>query len=197
MKKQFFVTGTGTDVGKTFCSALLCKHLQADYWKPIQAGIVPQTDAEYVKNIAPQSIIHPERFKLKTPASPHYAAIVENIEMELNDFKIPFTENNLIVEGAGGLMVPINSKHTILDVIKHLKLPVIVVAAEYLGAINHTLMTVEILKNANIEITGLIWNKHQEAQMLDYILQYTSIPLIASIPPVSSLEKLPEIHFTL
>lgn len=157
---KYFVTGIGTDVGKTVVSAILAEALQADYWKPVQCGGLDYTDAQRVRNLVSnnKTRIFPETYLLKTPVSPHAAAAIENIEIDLDNLTLPETENNLIVEGAGGLMVPLNKRFLILDLIKKLNLSVILVSKNYLGSINHTLLSTEILRLNNIPIAGIIFN---------------------------------------
>ncbi len=154
---KYFVTAIGTDSGKTLISAILAEAFGMDYWKPIQAGA--PGDTETIRNLVSTSSIqfHPERYFLKMPASPHDAARAEGIEIDLEDFKLPNTEN-LLVEGAGGLLVPINDEVTMLDLVKHLGLPVIVVSNLYLGSINHSLLTVEELKRHEVPVRGIIFN---------------------------------------
>lgn len=161
-KHQYFVTGIGTGVGKTFVSALLTYKLKAIYWKPIQAGIQAGTDTEFVEKITqlPKNHFIPPVYTLKTPASPHLAASIEDKQLSLLDFsEVDISQYpNLIVEGAGGLLVPINDYQTILDLIRFLKIPVIVVSQHYLGSINHTLLTLRMLEMANIPVKGVIFN---------------------------------------
>jgi dethiobiotin synthetase len=156
----YFLTGIGTDVGKTIVSAALVEALQADYWKPIQAGDLDHTDTMKVRQLVanPHSVFHPERYQLNAPMSPHAAAAIDGVNIKLSDFSLPDTENTLIVEGAGGLMVPLNDYDTIIDLIERLQLPVILVSRHYLGSINHTLLSIEALKKRNLPIAGLIFN---------------------------------------
>ena len=158
MSKGFFISGTDTNVGKTIVSAILAEKLKADYWKPVQAGN-EQTDSNTVKLLISnaKTKIHPECYSLKTPASPHYAAQLENILISPDDLKIPETDNHLIIEGAGGIMVPLNNEKTFLDVFKQWNLPVILVSRHYLGSINHTLLSIDILKQVDIPIKGIIF----------------------------------------
>ncbi len=155
---KYIVTGIGTDVGKTIVSAILAEKLKADYWNPVQAGN-EQTDSNTVKLLISnaKTKIHPECYSLKTPASPHYAAQLENILISPDDLKIPETDNHLIIEGAGGIMVPLNNEKTFLDVFKQWNLPVILVSRHYLGSINHTLLSIDILKQVDIPIKGIIF----------------------------------------
>ncbi|WP_312557860.1 dethiobiotin synthase [Empedobacter brevis] len=159
MNKKVFVTGIGTGIGKTIVSAILTEALQADYWKPVQSGDLDCSDSELVKSLTSENIIiHQERYQLQLAASPHQSAKKENIEIKLTDFSLPVTSNHLIVEGAGGLFVPLNEKDFMLDVIQHLNLPVVVVSTNYLGCINHTLLSIEALKNRGILIDLFVFN---------------------------------------
>jgi dethiobiotin synthetase len=160
-KHQYFVTGIGTGVGKTFVSALLTYKLKAKYWKPVQAGTQTGTDTEFVQKMTKLSdeYFMPSVYTLKTPASPHLAANIEQKQLSLFDFSINTADySNLIIEGAGGVLVPINDYQTILDLIRFLQLPVIIVSQHYLGSINHTLLTIRILEYASIPIKGIIFN---------------------------------------
>ncbi|MDM1061830.1 dethiobiotin synthase [Empedobacter falsenii] len=159
MFKQLFVTGIGTGVGKTLVSAILTEALQADYWKSIQSGDLDSSDSLLVKSLtSPELKIHQERYRLQKAASPHQSAKEEAIEINLNDFEIPKTTNSLIIEGAGGLFVPINEEDFMIDLIQQFNLPTVVVATNYLGCINHTLLTIEILKLRNITIEYFVFN---------------------------------------
>jgi dethiobiotin synthetase len=155
---KLIITGIGTDVGKTVVAAILSEALKATYWKPIQCGFEPTSDSEFITEMCSEKVtVLTERFKLKTPASPHFAASEEGVEINLIDFDLPKVEGSLIVEGAGGLFVPINDKgDVLLDVIQRFNLPVVLVISFYLGSINHTLMSLALLKARNIEVFGLI-----------------------------------------
>jgi dethiobiotin synthetase len=155
---KYFVTAIDTDSGKTLVSAILCETLQADYWKPVQAGL--PRDAETVRALISNTItkIHNETFLLNTPASPHAAAKKDGITIDLNAFKSPVTENPLIIEGAGGCLVPLNDHDLVIDLIQKLDVEVILVSDLYLGSINHSLLTLEALQGRRIKIKGIIFN---------------------------------------
>lgn len=158
-QKKLFVTGIGTEIGKTVCSSILTKYFKADYWKPIQSGDLHFSDSMKIKEwVGENVIIHPERYKLKLAASPHQSASEEGILIKTKDFKLPETQNNLIVEGAGGLMVPISDEEFIIDLIEKLNLPVALVVRNYLGCINHTLLSLMVLEQKNIKLENLILN---------------------------------------
>ncbi len=152
----YFITGIGTEIGKTMISAIVTEALQADYWKPIQAGDLDHSDTHKVQNLISneKTIFHPNSFSLKTPMSPHAAAEIDGVEMTSENIKRPtFTNENLVIEGAGGLLVPINNKETIADLISK-EDKVLVVSRHYLGSINHTLLTIEALKARGLQIAG-------------------------------------------
>lgn len=157
---QFFVTGIGTEVGKTIVSAVLTEALAADYWKPIQSGDLDNTDSmkieRWISN--PHTRIHPERYRLNQPLSPHASAALDGVEIKVSDFELPPTDRPLIVEGAGGLLVPLSLQETMLDLIEHLQLPVILVVRHYLGSINHTLLSLEVLRMRGIAMAGVVYN---------------------------------------
>ena len=160
MQKQiFFVTGISTEVGKTVASAIVTESLEADYWKPIQAGDLENSDTHKVKALISnkKTFFHPSAFELNTPMSPHAAAAIDGVEIASAEIKIPETDNNLVIEGAGGLLVPISDTETILDLIKP-DYKVIVVSRHYLGSINHTLLTVDKLKQSGKTIFGILFS---------------------------------------
>jgi dethiobiotin synthetase len=177
----YFITANDTNAGKTLISALLTKQLNAHYWKPIQAGIEDGTDSETVEKLLGNSskIISP-RYTLKTPASPHYAAEIEGIEMKLTDFDLPH-QRPLIVEGAGGLLVPINNKDTIADMIAYFDLEVIFVSKHYLGSINHTLLSILEMQRRNLKIKGIIFNGNPYPSAEKFILENTGIKMIGRL----------------
>ena len=159
--RKVFVTGIGTDVGKTIISAILTEALQADYWKPIQCGSLDLTDTERVKRLveSKQTVFHPEAYRLKTPASPHHAAEVEDVKIHCGRLKIPETQNTLVIEGAGGLLVPFNYKgETMFDLAKNWGAEVVIVSRNYLGSINHTLLTLKVLEDSGVNVLGIIFN---------------------------------------
>ncbi|MFD2515081.1 dethiobiotin synthase [Pontibacter locisalis] len=181
--KRYFVTGIGTDVGKTVAAAILTEALQADYWKPVQAGGLDFTDTDTVMSLVsnPASVFHPEAYRLKMAASPHRAAAAEGIEIDVHGLTLPYTENNLIVEGAGGLMVPLNKRYLVLDLVQQLGLEVVLVSRNYLGSINHTLLTAEVLRYRKIPVAGIIFNGEENQSSEDFIIKYTGLRRLPSI----------------
>ncbi len=186
--QKYFVTGIDTDSGKTLASAILCEALKADYWKPVQAGL--PRDADTVKALVPNNTtrIHPERFLLNTPASPHASAEIDGVKIHLHDFAIPETTNPLIVEGAGGVLVPLNDNDCIADLISYLNLEVVVVADLYLGSINHTLLTIEALKNRNARIKGIIFNGTPNPASESIILRHAAVPCLLNIKKENKID---------
>lgn len=157
-QKPIFITGIGTGVGKTITAAILVEKLKADYWKPIQSGELDNTDTDKVRSLVSNRIsrFHPEAYRLTQAFSPHKSASLDGISIELDRIILPQTDNRLIIEGAGGLMVPLNDKDLIIDLIKKLDAEVVLVSQNYLGSINHTLLSAEILRTRNITISKVI-----------------------------------------
>ena len=186
--KQFIVAGIGTEIGKTVVSAILTTGLKADYWKPVQAGDLDQGDAYWIRNWVPSATVHPSTYALTQPMSPHSAAEIDGITITLENFKIP-TDQTLIVELAGGIMVPLNDRETNLDFIKHLNLPVILVSKNYLGSINHTLLSYEILKQHGIPMAGIVFNGPENSSGEKFILNHTGLPLILRVNQESEINE--------
>ena len=180
---KIFVTGIGTEVGKTVISAILTEALQADYWKPVQAGNLEFTDTDQVRELVSngKSIFHPEAYRLKLPASPHYAAEQEGINISLDDISMPQTDNHLIVEGAGGLLVPLSQSDLIIDLITRFAIPVVLVSRHYLGSINHTLLSIEVLKSRGIEVLGIIFNGAENKGTEQAILKFGGLKSLGRI----------------
>lgn len=191
MTKKYFVTGIGTEIGKTITSAILTEHLKADYWKPIQSGDLQQSDTIKVKHLISnvKTRFHAEAYQLTQPFSPHYSAALDGVEIDLSAINLPETENNLIVEGAGGLMVPLNEKDLIIDLIKNLDLEVILVSKNYLGSINHTLLSVEALQRRNIPIKGIVFNGEPNEASESIIKKMTDLKVIAHIPLLTEINR--------
>lgn len=179
--KKIFVTGIGTDVGKTIVSAIVTEALSADYFKPIQAGDLDYADAHKVKELVSnsKSYFFPNSYALNTPMSPHAAAEIDGVEIKLDEIVLPQTDNHLVIEGAGGLLVPINQEDTILDLIAS-EYKVIVVSRHYLGSINHTLMTIWILKEQGFNVS-VIFNGDEHKTTEDVIRNMTDVSVIGRI----------------
>ena len=179
---KLFVTGIGTDVGKTIASAIITEALEADYWKPVQAGDLENSDSHKVKSFLSnkKTVIHPNSYALNTPASPHFAAELDGINIDLNKITEPKTENHLVVEGAGGVFVPLNNTDCVIDLIQP-DYKVIVVSRHYLGSINHTLLTVEALQNRKIVVAGIVFSGDQNKATEEIILSKTGVKCIGRI----------------
>lgn len=186
--KQFIVAGIGTEIGKTVVSAILTAGLKADYWKPVQAGDLDTGDAYWIRNWVPSATVHPSTYALTQPMSPHSAAEIDGITIELSAFKIP-SNQTLIVELAGGIMVPLNDQQTNLDLIKHLNLPVILVSKNYLGSLNHTLLSYELLKQHGIPMAGIVFNGPENPSGEKFILNHTGLPLILRVNTESEINE--------
>jgi len=192
MKHAFFVSGIGTDVGKTIVCSVLCELLYANYWKPVQSGELNNTDSMKVERLVNFETFQyfPEKFRLTHPLSPHVSAKLDGIQIEATDFTFPEFTGNLIVEGAGGLMVPINEKGLLYcDLATEWKTPTILVSRHYLGSINHTLMSIETLRNRNIPILGIIYVGDELPLTEEIIFTKTQIPTLFHVPIFENLSK--------
>jgi len=191
MNKPLFVTGIGTGIGKTLISAILVEKLKADYWKPIQSGDLDNSDTQKVKSLVSntQSIFHQESYRLTQPYSPHKSAALDGITIDPEEIKLPATNNRLVIEGAGGLMVPLNDSFLMIDLIKKLDAEVILVSQNYLGSINHTLLSVVALKANNIPIKGIIFNGNGDDYTMDYILKYSNLSSLGHILQLDEVNK--------
>ena len=185
---KVFIAGTVTDIGKTTVCSWLCLHTRSSYFKPIQAGTNTLTDNQIVSNIIGDNMVHKETYCLKHPLSPHLAASLENIEIKLNNIQLPQADD-LIVEGAGGLLVPINSTALIVDLVSTLKLPVILIARSRLGTINHTLLSIEALRSRAIPLMGVIMNGKLNQNNVDAIERYGKVKVLACFPECAHLSK--------
>jgi dethiobiotin synthetase len=178
---NFFVTAIHTDSGKTLVSSILCEAFNADYWKPVQAGT--PTDRETVRSLItnPRTVLHPETYLLEKPESPHAASARQGITIDLAKISIPETKNKIIVEGAGGCLVPLNNNDMVIDIPAKLGLPVVLVSNFYLGSINHTLLTCEAIRNRGIRIEGIIFNGIRNNESEQSILRYTGLRTLLHI----------------
>ncbi len=178
---KYFITGISTEVGKTVASAIVVEALGADYWKPIQAGDLDYSDSHKIEALISndRTVIHPNSYALKTPMSPHAAADIDGISIQLDKIVPPTTKNNLVIEGAGGLLVPLNDTDTIFDLIQS-DYKVIVVSRHYLGSINHTLLTIEKLQQKGVAI-GIIFSGDEHPTTEEIILKKTGVTLLGRI----------------
>jgi dethiobiotin synthetase len=181
-QRKLFVTGNGTDVGKTIAAAILTQALEADYWKPIQAGDLDHSDSKKIKSQISnsKSQILENSYQLNTPASPHFSAQLDGITIDLNHIKEPKTSNHLVIEGAGGLLVPLNDTDCIIDIIQK-DYEVILVSRHYLGSINHTLLSLEALKNRNIPCAGIIFSGNENPATESIILAKSGVKFLGRI----------------
>jgi dethiobiotin synthetase len=181
-QRKLFVTGIGTDVGKTIAAAILTQALEADYWKPIQAGDLDHSDSKKIKSQISnyKSQILENSYQLNTPASPHFSAQLDGITIDLNHIKEPKTNNHLVIEGAGGLLVPLNDTDCIIDLIQK-DYEVILVSRHYLGSINHTLLSLEALKNRNIPCAGIIFSGDENPATESIILAKSGVKFLGRI----------------
>ncbi|MGA0560439.1 dethiobiotin synthase [Larkinella sp. VNQ87] len=174
---QLIIAGIGTEIGKTVVSSIVVEALQADYWKPVQSGALEDSDTETVRRLIsnPVSRFHPEAYRLREPLSPHAAAAIDGVEISLDAIQLPQTTNSLVVELAGGLMVPLNNQELNIDLVQRLNLPVLLVSKIYLGSINHTLLSVEALQQRGIPVLGIVFNGPATPATEEFILNYTGL----------------------
>lgn len=185
----YFITGISTDVGKTIASAIITEALEADYWKPIQAGELDNCDTKKVEQLVSnaKSKFHPNAYALKTPMSPHGAAAIDGVKIDIKKIKTPKTNNHLVIEGAGGLLVPLNDKDTVFDLIQP-KQNVIVISRHYLGSINHTLLTISALKEKGFNVS-IIFSGNEHKSTEDIIKKMTQVPIIGRIEEEPYFDK--------
>ncbi len=196
--RKIFVTGIGTNVGKTIASAVLAEALRADYWKPVQCGLEPVTDSQMVRSLITNrvSIVHPEAYCFAEAASPHTASKKAGLEIKLSNIILPLTDNStMIIEGAGGLLVPLNEENLIADLIVQLKAEVIVVVNFYLGSINHTLLTCQELKRRNIPVLGLLLSGSPNEASADIIFKQTGLRKLGHIAQEQVFNKDTIVHY--
>mgnify|MGYP006269707969 CR=1 FL=1 len=189
--KKYFVTGIGTGVGKTFVSAILTEALEADYWKPVQSGSIEGTDTQRVKDLVtnPTSAFHEEVYCFKDPVSPHMAAERENVRITLEYFVLPKTQRTLIIEGAGGILVPLNENSYVIDLASGFETEVILVVGSYLGCINHSILSMEYLLSNGYNGKGMILNGKFDTEVRRSIIWYSEIPVLAELPHITDVSK--------
>ena len=191
LMQGYFITGTDTNVGKTIAAAWAMLHLEADYWKPAQSGLEPPTDTQIIQQITelPKGRFHIETYRLTQPLSPHEAAKRDGVEIEMEKFQIPQTGRALIVEGAGGLMVPLGKDNLVIDLIGQLGLPSILVCRSGLGTINHTLLSLEAMRAREVSIAGIIISGSKMPHNRQAIEEYGRVPIIAEIDHLEEINK--------
>ncbi|MCQ8895134.1 dethiobiotin synthase [Limnobacter humi] len=185
--RSVFVTGTDTGIGKTVVSAWLCLHWASHYWKPVQSGLDGGTDSQWVALLSGVTPL-PERHRLTAPLSPHQSAELDGIQIQLQDFELPKAER-LVVEGAGGCQVPLNWQHTMLDLMKHLRLPALLVARSGLGTINHTVLSLQALKAAQVPVLGVVMVGERNPANRKAIEHFGQVPVLAELPVLANLDR--------
>lgn len=189
---KIFITGTGTDVGKTVVSAMLVAGTRGAYWKPIQSGLGEITDTQWIQQMTglPDDHFMPETHRLRQPLSPHAAAALDGVHIDLADFAPPdpHPRHHLVVEGAGGLLVPLNERHFMLDLVVQLGLPVLLVASSQLGTINHTLLSLDKLRSRKVPVTGVVMNGPKNESNRQAIEHYGQVPVLAQIEPLPRID---------
>jgi dethiobiotin synthetase len=183
MPERFFITSIHTDSGKTLISTIIAQALQADYWKPIQAGHPRDTETvqKFLRN--KRSVVHPEAYLLNAPMSPHAAARLDHIYIHPENILMPYTEHPLVIEGAGGILAPINDEHFIIDLVDRFDAEVILVANIYLGSINHTLLTVNELKRRDVRVKGIVFNGPPNPETETIILKHSGYRCLLRVQP--------------
>jgi dethiobiotin synthetase len=175
--KGLFITGIGTDVGKTVVAAVITKALEADYWKPVQCGDLNYSDSIKIARLTGLKTL-PETYRLQAPMSPHAAAELEGIELSIAQIQLPKSDKPIFVEGAGGVMVPFNSKETYLDLMLKLRLPIVLVTRHYLGSINHTILSWKVLKEAGLNVVAVVISGTVHESTESYFATQMDVPFI-------------------
>ncbi len=195
---RIFITGTDTGVGKTLVSAIITAGRNGVYWKPVQSGLEDITDTGWVRSVTCLSDDHflEESYRLKAPLSPHESAMLDSIIIEPEKLDLPCCEASLVVEGAGGVMVPLNGGFLMIDLMKRLGLPVLVVARSGLGTINHTLLTLNLLRQYDLEIAGVVMNGVVNNSNREVVERLGQVRVVAEIEPLDVInrQKLLEIY---
>lgn len=186
MPKRYFITGIGTGVGKTLVSGILCRKFGFSYWKPVQTGSSEGTDSDFIRSLVKEHTkceVLKESYVFPEPLSPHYAASLHRIHIDINTIQLPADfSKDLIIEGAGGILVPLNDEHFMTDLCKHLNAELMVVVSDYLGCINHSLLTFAYLKSQNLNVKGIILNGNFDDEVERIIQKHNPFKLIAKIP---------------
>jgi len=188
MNKAIAIAGIHTGIGKTIASAVIAEAIGADYWKPVQAGVTERDlmqVREWLSN--GNNRVYEEAILLSSAMSPHAAAQIDGINVDYTKFVWPKTDKTLLIETAGGLLSPMSASTTMADFITHYKLPAILITQNYLGSINHTLLSIEVMKARGISLIGIILNGVENGYSETFIEQYAKIPIIARIPHFDKL----------
>ena len=189
MKRAIFITATDTDVGKTVFSAGLVRLLDGIYWKPVQAGLDAETDTQVVQRLAelPPERIVPEAWRLRTPASPHVAAMRDGVRIDPMALQIPSVERPLIIEGAGGLMVPLTPETLLIDRIAQWNVPTVLCARTRLGTINRTLLSIEAIRRRKIPLIGVAFIGERQSESESIIASLGAVRILGCLPPLDPL----------
>lgn len=188
MNKTIAILGIHTGIGKTVASAVMAEALDADYWKPVQAGL-EERDSTFVSSMitAGAARVHPEAVLLKLPMSPHAAAAAEDIEIDVETIIVPAPGRLVLLETAGGVLSPMSATTTMADFVAHIGCPAILVSANYLGSINHTLMSIEVIRQRNIPLLGMVMSGDPHISSEEFIESYSGVPIIARIPRIAEM----------
>ncbi len=186
---RFIVTGTDTDVGKTVFAAGLSQALKASYWKPAQAGLEGETDSQAVARLAPEATVLPEAYRLETPCSPHEAARVDGVQIDDAALALPQVDGPLVVEGAGGVLVPYREDLLAADLFARWSLPAIVVARTTLGTISHTLLSIEALTTRGLPVAGVAFIGEEEPVAEGAITRIAEVPHLGRLPRLAPLDS--------
>lgn len=189
MTMRIVITGTDTGIGKTVFSAGLAGLLDGFYWKPVQSGLDDETDSEAVARLAglPSGRVLPEAYRLKSPLSPHRSAEIDDVSIEAADLSFPVLPTPLVIEGAGGLMVPLNRRTRFIDIFEQWQLPVILCARTALGTINHTLLSIEALRARAIPLAGVAFIGDEVADTQRTIAEFGDVPQLGRLPHLDPL----------
>lgn len=191
MSRKISILGIHTDIGKTVASAVMTEALQADYWKPVQAGDLNNSDSIKIKKWISnsRSVVHDEAIRLHMAASPHTAARQENRQYDFREFRVPQTNNTLLIETAGGIYSPIDDRHTMLDMVEYFQWEAVLITKNYLGSINHTLLCLEAIKRRNIDILALVVNGERNESSENFIQNYANIEKFIYVPELKEAHQ--------
>ena len=191
MTGKIIVTGTDTDIGKSVVCAMLVQALSANYYKPVQAGLDGETDSEFVKRLSgmPDEHFYPESYRLQTPASPHLSAKLDGVKIDVNHLEMPHSDRLLIVEGAGGLLVPLTDDVLLIEMFARWKAPIVLCASTRLGTINHSLLSIEALNRRNIEILGVVFVGDKMESSETAIVNFGQVKHLGRLPILDPLDS--------
>ncbi len=197
--KRYFITAIGTDSGKSVISAIVTEALQADYWKPVQSGL--PRDTKFVRSLVSnaQSVFHPEAYRFTEPVSPHEAAKLDGVEIDFDQIRLPVTANDLVIEGAGGLLVPLNDQHFVIELADKFSAEIILVANLYLGSINHTLLSAHELSRrlpySNFTVKGIIFNQCPNPESERIIQKHCPFPCLLRVDREAAINPAMVSHY--